>query len=97
MTTQRQRDQWRADYALIQQAADKVRRESRHQQGENLVGRAPIIPVDRYVFVGLLDELGSTAARGELRGEFRRVTLALCRTIVDSDEPLTEPDVRPSD
>lgn len=95
MTTQRQRDQWREDRDLIQQAVDKVRRESTTQQSENLLGRSPIMPVKRYKFVALLDELGYAAARGELRGDLRRVTLELCRSILDTGEPLTEPDSRP--
>ncbi|MBB5158396.1 hypothetical protein [Saccharopolyspora phatthalungensis] len=82
MVTQRQLHQRRADHDLIALAAEAVRRHARRQQAESAIGRAPIVPGDRYVLVGFLDELALAAGRGELPADVRRVGLELCEKLI---------------
>ncbi|SDZ51439.1 hypothetical protein SAMN05216215_108731 [Saccharopolyspora shandongensis] len=82
MTTDRQRAQYRAEQDLIIKAAEALRKQSRRQQAESQVGRAPVVPADRYVFVGLLDELALAAGRGELPEGVRRAGLELCEAML---------------
>lgn len=92
MTTQRRlQGQWLTDRKLIQDAAAKVRSEANMQQTENLLGREPIVEL------AAMPELSYSAAVGDLRGELRHVTLRLAQAVLDSGEPLTEPDSRPPD
>jgi hypothetical protein len=83
MATQRQLQQRRADHDLIARAAESVRTHARRQQAESAVGRAPIVPCERYVLVGFLDELALAAGRGELPAGVRRVGLELCEKLID--------------
>lgn len=91
MTTEQQRAQWRRDKERIADVAETLRLASRRQQAESQVGRAPIVPADRYVLVGFLDELALAAGRGELPASVRRVGLELCdalmRELDDSQPP----------
>ncbi|MFI0462770.1 hypothetical protein ACH347_01675 [Saccharopolyspora sp. 5N102] len=82
MTTQRQLYQRRADHDRIARAAESVRRHARRQQAESAVGRAPIVPADRYVLVGFLDELALAAGRGQLPADVLRVCLELCEKLI---------------
>ncbi|MGW3469685.1 hypothetical protein ACWDKQ_14725 [Saccharopolyspora sp. NPDC000995] len=82
MVTHAQLRQRRADHDLIARTAECVRRRARRQQAESAVGRAPIVPYGRYVFVGFLDELALAAGRGELPAGVRRVGLELCEELL---------------
>jgi hypothetical protein len=82
MATQRQLHQRRTDHDLIARAAESVRHHARRQQAESAVSRAPIVPADRYVLVGFLDELALAAGRGELPAGVRRVGLELCEKLI---------------
>ncbi|WP_190824745.1 hypothetical protein [Saccharopolyspora pogona] len=82
MTTEQQRAQWRRDRDRITQVAETLRRASRRQQAESQVGRAPIVPAERYVLVGFLDELALAAGRGDLPAGVRRVGLELCDALM---------------
>ncbi|MGW1678520.1 hypothetical protein [Saccharopolyspora sp. NPDC002376] len=82
MTTDQQRAQYRAEQNLITKAAEELRQQSRQQQAESQVGRAPVVPADRYVFVGLLDELALAAGRGQLPDGVRRASLELCEVML---------------
>ncbi|MGW1679375.1 hypothetical protein [Saccharopolyspora sp. NPDC002376] len=82
MTTEQQRAKYRAEQDLITTAAETLRRQSRQQQAESQIGRAQVVPADRYVFVGLLDELALAAGRGELPEGVRRTTRELCEVML---------------
>ena len=71
----------RADRDLIAAAADVARKEAARGQAEHAAGRGPIVPYDRYVFVGLLDELSLSAGRGELPEGVRRLAVELAEKI----------------
>lgn len=87
VTTERQLR--RTDRDLIQQAADKIRRESRQHRVEIQGDQATIVPVQRSAVLGLLDELAWAAARGELTESVRSHTLRVAEKILEDDPPLT--------
>jgi hypothetical protein len=86
--TSLQEHQRRVDSDLLAAAANKARREASQGQAENAVGRGPIVPYDRYVFVGLLDELSLSVARGDAPAGVRRLAVELAGKII------AEPDQR---
>ncbi|GAB2677231.1 hypothetical protein GCM10027271_42570 [Saccharopolyspora gloriosae] len=82
MATRAQRERWREEGARLAQAAERAREEARRGQAAGLAGIAPIVPVSRYIWVGLLDELGWAAGRGELPGGVRRLALEMAEEIL---------------
>ncbi|MGW5645047.1 hypothetical protein ACWEV3_40900 [Saccharopolyspora sp. NPDC003752] len=82
MTTEQQRAKYRAEQDLITKAAETLRQQSRRQQAESQIGHAPVVPADRYVFVGFLDELALAAGRGALPDGVRRKGLELCEAML---------------
>ncbi|MEV0699791.1 hypothetical protein AB0I53_18050 [Saccharopolyspora sp. NPDC050389] len=72
----------RQERELLRAAAEKLRGEARREQAEAAVGRALIVPYERYVVVGLLDELSLAAGRGELPDGVRRLAVELAEKIL---------------
>lgn len=67
---------------LIKRAADKARREASQGQSDNAIGRGPIVPVERYKFVGLLDELALAAGAGTLPDGVRRLAIEIAEAVL---------------
>ncbi|QUH03191.1 hypothetical protein HUO13_22295 [Saccharopolyspora erythraea] len=84
MTASRDRRR-RSDRDLLARAAQVARRQAAQGQAESAVGRAPIVPYARYVFVGLLDELALSAGRGELPEGVRRLAVELAEKVVEEE------------
>jgi hypothetical protein len=82
VVTDQQRARWRADRDVIAKAADKARREASQGQAAASAGLGLVVPYDRFVFVGLLDELAWAASRGELPRGLRAVAVEMAETIL---------------
>ena len=76
----------RTERDLLQKAADKARSDASRGQAESKVRRAPIVPYDRFSFVGLLDELALAAGRGDLPDGVRRTAVELAEKLLAEDE-----------
>ncbi|QUH04221.1 hypothetical protein HUO13_28580 [Saccharopolyspora erythraea] len=87
MTTERQYRQRRAARDRIAAAADRARTTASRGQAEHAAGRAPVMPADRFVFIGLLDELALAAGLGQLPAGVLRLALEASDAVMREPQP----------